>query len=229
METGPEHAGLSRRRLLQVALAVVGGWKLGVLDPGRTSAASAAGSTASLDPVTTSTLEAYADTIVPGQKRSADDVAIAGAAAGPSAVVAGALAVLTMPEVGLAAALPGIAELLNTRAAGYAAAHGLLLDPALPPFVALRFADRTALALELVPPSPTADPTWVLMSTLVSWAFDTAAAEHTAAAIADGHPGLAWERFPAPEPDGIWRFPGSSYGSVLASLHPDTTPSGSPA
>jgi hypothetical protein len=224
------HAELSRRRLLQAAAVVAAGlWQLGGADLGRALAASAAGSAASLDPVTTSTLEAYADTIVPGQKRFAGDVAIAGAAAGPSGVVAGALDVLAMPEVGLAPVLPGIAQLLNGRAQAYAAAHGLVLDPTLPPFVALPFVHRTALALELVPPSPTADQTWILLSTLVSWAFDMAAAEHTVAAIAGGHPGLAWERFPGPNPDGVWRFPAFSYQRRLADPSPLTTPSGSPA
>jgi enediyne biosynthesis protein E8 len=229
VETADEQSGLSRRRLLLAAVLAVGFWQLDTLESRRAFAESAAGSAASLDSVTTSTLEAFADTIVPGEKRSAGDVAIAGAAAGPSAVVAGALDVMAMPEVGIAPVLPGIAQLLNGRAVAYATAHGLVLDPTLPPFVALSFPDRTALALELVPPSPTADPTWILLATLVSWAFDTAAAEHTVDAIADGHPGLAWERFPAPNPDGNWRFPAFSYQKKLANPHPQTTPSGSPA
>ena len=47
------------------------------------------------------TLEAFADTFVPGEKRSPDDVAIAGAAAGPGAVEAGALELLEMPATGV--------------------------------------------------------------------------------------------------------------------------------
>jgi len=43
------------------------------------------------------TLEAFADTIVPGEKRSPDDHAIAGAASGPGAVGAGALELLRTP------------------------------------------------------------------------------------------------------------------------------------
>lgn len=41
--------------------------------------------------VRTMTLEAFADTIVPGEKRSPDDQAIAGAVTGGGAVVAGAV------------------------------------------------------------------------------------------------------------------------------------------
>ena len=47
--------------------------------------------------------------------------------------------------------------------------------------------------------------------------------------VADGHPGLAWLRFPAPDADGLYRFPVFSYGRRLARRHPDTTASGSPA
>jgi hypothetical protein len=194
----------------------------------RHALATAAGSAASLDPVTTSTLEAWADTIVPGQKRSPDDVAIAGAAAGPSAAVSGALDVLAMPEVGLASALPDIARLLNGRAQAYATAHGVTLDPSLPPFVALSFADRTGLALELLPPSPTAEPVWVLLTSLSSWAFDTAEAEHTVDAIADGQPGLAWIGFPQPNSDGNWGFRQFSYQKKLGRPSPNTSPDGSP-
>ncbi|MCW2933279.1 MAG: hypothetical protein JWM19_4241 [Actinomycetia bacterium] len=32
-----------------------------------------------------------------------------------------------------------------------------------------------------------------------------------------------------PDPDGLWRFPDSSFGRQLACIHPDTTPSGDPS
>jgi hypothetical protein len=60
-------------------------------------------------------------------------------------------------------------------------------------------------------------------------AFHTAGHLDTAAAIRAGHPGLAWLGFPAPDPDGIWRFPDFSYRSELAELHPLTTSTGNPA
>jgi hypothetical protein len=52
---------------------------------------------------------------------------------------------------------------------------------------------------------------------------------HTTDAIAAGHVGLATIGFAPPDADGLWRFPAYSYGRQLATLHPDTTPSGSPA
>ena len=51
---------------------------------------------------------------------------------------------------------------------------------------------------------------------------------HTADAIASEHPGLLAMGFAKQEADGLWRFPEYSYGRQLASLHPDTTASGSP-
>jgi hypothetical protein len=60
-------------------------------------------------------------------------------------------------------------------------------------------------------------------------AFDTAAHQHTADAIAAGHPGLAAMGFARPDADGLWRFADFSYGRPLARTHPATTSSGSPA
>jgi hypothetical protein len=59
------------------------------------------------------TLEAFADVIVPGEKRGPDDRAIAGTAAGGGAAAAGVLAVLESPEGGLAEALPDFAAGLD--------------------------------------------------------------------------------------------------------------------
>src|SRR5690348_15008010 len=89
------------------------------------------------------TIEAYADTIVPGEKRSPGDRTIAGAAAGPGAVVSGAVELLQQPGGGLDTAVEGMAWDLNDHARGYAETHGLSLDRGVPPFVALSFADRT--------------------------------------------------------------------------------------
>lgn len=211
---------VSRRQLL-VGLSAA----LVLLQAG--AAAPPAAAAASLDPVTRDTLEAFADTIVPGQQRFPGDRVVAGAAAGPGAVQAGAVAVLTMPELPLAPLLPGLAGGLNAAAVTYAAAHLLLLDPALPPFVALPFRHRTALASQLLGPG-TADRLWTLLAAIASLAFDTAASLHTADA-AGRHPGLVYLRFPLPDTDGFWRFPRFSYRRDLAKPHPGTTPSGSPA
>jgi hypothetical protein len=72
-------------------------------------------------------------------------------------------------------------------------------------------------------------PVWQILALVTGLAFDTAAHLDTRQALAAGHPGLTWLRFPAPDADGLWRFPQFSYGRVLADSHPATTPSGSPA
>ena len=217
-----------RRTVLQggAAAAVMGvaAWRLPGFGAGRAGAADPG-----LDAETTSTLEAFADTVVPGNKRFPGDVAVAGVAAGPSAAAAGALDVLQMTAVGLAPVLPGIAMLLNGRAAGYAGAAAIALDPALPPYVALSYPDRYAVLASLVPPSPTYDRTFILMTTMVSWAFDDAAAQHTVDAIKSQHKGLLWTRFPLPSLNGVWRFSQFSYQLRLGRPHSATTSSGSPA
>jgi len=126
---------VSRRKLLQIAAAAALTVPLAQL---RSPMATAAPAPALPDPVT-QTLEAWSDTMIPGAKRSPGDRAIAGAAAGPGAVQAGAIALMNFPAVGLAPALPGLAAGLNTEATTYAASHGVVLDPTVPPFVALPF------------------------------------------------------------------------------------------
>ncbi|MQS10768.1 regulator [Streptomyces kaniharaensis] len=175
------------------------------------------------------TLEAFADTIVPGEKRSPDDRAVAGVSAGGGAVAAGAIELLETPATGISAALDDYAEALNRNAREYAEGRGLPLDDAVPPFVALPFEDRTALVQELTSPRHREKELWVLLALFSNMAFDTAAHLHTTDAIAAGHPGLAAMGFLGPGEDGLWRFPDFSYGRPLAEPHPDTTASGSPA
>lgn len=179
--------------------------------------------------VQTLTLEAFADTIVPGEKRSADDVAVAGASPGPGAVAAGALALLHTDATGVSAGLPYLAQALDGHATAHAAARGLPLDPALPAFVALPFADRTAVVAALTAPGHPEKDGWVALALFCNMAFDSAAHLPTAQAIAEGHPGLAALGFSAPDADGLWRFPGYSYGRQLAEPHPSTSIDGSPA
>ncbi|MER8184589.1 DUF5987 family protein [Kitasatospora sp. NPDC094015] len=175
------------------------------------------------------TLEAFADTLVPGQRRFPGDRAVAGAVTGPGAVEAGAVAVLSSPDLPLAPWLPEVAALLDAHALAYAAARLILLPPTVPPFVGLSFTHRTGLVGELTGTDGLDRSIWQVLALLVSLAFDTAAQLDTAAAVRAGHPGLTWLDFPAPGPDGLWRFPDHSYGAALAPLHPATTPSGSPA
>jgi len=177
----------------------------------------------------TVTLEAFADTIVPGEKRAPDDKAIAGAAAGPGAVAAGAIELLETPATGIADGLDNYARDLNDRARAYAQEQGLDLDQSVPPFVALAFEHRTALVQALTAPGNPEKDLWVLLVLFSNMAFDTAAHMHTVDAIAAGHPVLTALGFARPDSDGLWRFKNFSYGRQLARIHPDTTPAGDPA
>jgi hypothetical protein len=175
------------------------------------------------------TLEAFADTIVPGEKRSPDDRAVAGVGKGGGAVAAGALELIGLPEVGLSPVLENLVIALNEHATVYAADRGLTLDSTVPPFVALTFGHRTALVQALTDPGHPEKDMWIGLALFSNMAFDTAAQMHTVDAIAMGHPGLAAMGFVPPDPDGLWRFSDFSYRRPLAKLHPLTTPSGSPA
>ncbi|MEU1280047.1 DUF5987 family protein [Streptomyces sp. NPDC005805] len=212
----------SRRRVLTLAAAgSVVAW----------AATATAGPPASaISPAwTTQTLEAFADTVVPGARRHAGDRAVAGAVQGPGAVQAGAIDLLRSPALPLAPLLPGIGALLNTCATAYAVRHLLLLDPLSPSFVELPFRHRTELTRELLRTPGPDRPLWQALCLLVGVAFDTAGHLSTASPAARSHPGLAWIGFPPPGPDGLWRHPQHAYPGVLASRHPSTTPSGSPA
>ncbi|KAA9377612.1 gluconate 2-dehydrogenase subunit 3 family protein [Microbispora cellulosiformans] len=175
------------------------------------------------------TLEAFADTIVPGEKRFPGDRAVAGAASGPGAVAAGAVELIETPAAGLSQGLDWYVTTLNERAREHAAREGLSLDPALPGFVALPFDDRVALVQTLTAPGHPEKELWISLALFSNMAFDTAAHMHTLDAIAAGHPGLAAMNLAAPDSDGLWRFPEYSYGRPLARRHPGTTASGSPA
>lgn len=174
------------------------------------------------------TFEAFADTIIPGAKRSPDDHAIAGVAPGDGAVAAGAATLLETPAVGLVDALDQLADDLNSHARRYAAEHGID-DQSLPAFVALPFEHRTTLIRQLTARGHPEKELWVLLSLFCNMAFDTGAHLNTAEALRDGHPGLLTMGFAEPDPDGQWRFRQHSYRRQLADRHPDTTPSGSPA
>jgi hypothetical protein len=177
----------------------------------------------------TMTLEAFADTFVPGEKRAPDDVAIAGAAQGAGAVVAGAIELLEMPATGVASGLDDVVTTLNDHASSYAAEHHIPLDAAIPPFVALDYEHRSALMRELTSPDHPEKEFWVLTALFCFMAFDTAAHMDTVSALENGHPGLTTMGYAAPDPDGLWRFPDYSYGRQLARSRPDTTPNGDPA
>ncbi|MEW2548185.1 DUF5987 family protein [Streptomyces sp. NPDC047002] len=175
----------------------------------------------------TATLEAFADTIIPGEKRYPGDRAIAGVSEGGGAVTAGALAVLEMPESGMAPSLDDLASALDVHAEEYREEHDMGADDTAPAFVTLPYEDRAALVLELTRPGHPEKVLWTGLALLCNMAFDTAAHLHTAEALADGHVGLTALGYRPPDEDGVWRFPGFSYRRRLAELHPDTIPSGS--
>lgn len=217
---------MDRRELLKSFAAIVAGFSVAA-EAGR--AAAAPGATDTLDPISRMSLEAFADTIIPGAKRYSGDAAVAGAASGPGAAHAGVASLLALPEVGFWPALPGLVIALNAQATSYALRHFILLPIGVPPFVGLNYSARSAVVSELLQPAGLARMPWVLLALMAGIAFDTAGHLHTAAAIRGGHPGLAFVRFPPPGPDGLWRFTDYSYRRQLAQSHPRTTPTGSPA
>ena len=180
------------------------------------------------DQVRIMTLEAFADTIIPGAKRSPDDRAIAGVSEGGGAVAAGALELLETPASGVVAGLPYLAQGLNTHAQAYAGEKGLALDEDVPAFVALSYEDRAELILRLTAPGYAERDGWVALAQFSTMAFDIAPHLHTVEALEAGHPGLTHMGYFKPDDDGLWRFPTFSYGKPLARRHPNTTASGSP-
>jgi hypothetical protein len=177
----------------------------------------------------TMVLEAFADTIIPGEKRSPDDRAIAGVDVGGGSVAAGAIELLEHPAGGLAPALDTIVIELNEYAAEYARENDLTLDDDVPAFVALSFDARTALVQSLTRPDHPEKQLWVGLALFCNMAFDSAPHMHTVEALAASHPGLTAMGYEAPDADGLWRFPDFSYGQRLADPHPGTTLKGSPA
>lgn len=226
----PEPLTVSRRRLLQLATAAFVSWQAAPWADRLAAYAGEAGSSpiGTTSDAMTTTLEAFADTLIPGAKRYDGDYAIAGVAAGPGAVQAGAVDLMWFPQAAIGPALPTLAGYLSSRASAYAAQHGLALDPTLPPFVALRFADRTRLLLELLDPSAQDYLVWWALAAMPFLAFHTAGHLHTAHAVRHGHAGLRWIGFPHPDRDGLWRFPHFSYRRRLARSHPQTTRNGNP-
>ena len=112
---------ISRRQVLQLAAAAVASASALSL----VADAGAAGADTSAQRMT---LEAWADTIVPGEKRDPADRAVAGACDGPGAVQAGVWTLMNDPDVGIAPILPALTVQLNDAAAQYAAAHRVPLD-----------------------------------------------------------------------------------------------------
>jgi enediyne biosynthesis protein E8 len=221
-----ESLTLSRRRLLQLATTAFLAWQTAPWADRLTAYAGNPVGTTS-DAMTT-TLEAFSDTLIPGQKRYDGDYAVAGVVRGPGAVQAGAVDLMWFPQAAIGPALPSLSGLLNARATAYAAANRRILDPTLPPLVALNFADRTALLLELLDPGAEDYLVWWALAAMPFLAYHTAGHLHTADAVRAGHPGLKAIGFPHPDADDLWRFPHYSYRKRLARKHHATTDNGNP-
>jgi hypothetical protein len=215
---------LTRRALLKRTAALAAAWTVCPWPIGITSAYGQ-----SMDrPSMIQTLEAFADTLIPGEKRYAGDLAIAGAVSGAGAVQGGAIEMMTYPPVGLAKTLPDVALVLNLRTVLYALTHNIKLSLQMPPFVELDFASRTGLLLEILDGNGPLHDAYYGLASVAFLGYYTAGYLDTADALRDGHPGLKAIGFPPPDPDGVWRFPEFSYRRVLAVPHPDSR-NGQPA
>ncbi|HUO05197.1 MAG TPA: DUF5987 family protein [Candidatus Binataceae bacterium] len=233
----PNSLRMSRRTLLTsvaalAAATTIAPWAIGVLSAfaqgtGPEATTEIPASDSDTD-ATTLTLEAYADTLIPGEKRFPDDVAIAGVVTGPGAVQGGAIDMLNFAPLGLAPALPLLALNISVAAVVYALLNGITLDRTLPPFVSLNFAQRTGLLVQALDPSNKNQAAFSGLAALCFVAYNTAGYLDTVVAIEQGHPGLAAIGFPPPNPDGKWRFPDFSYQRALAKPHPHSK-NGNPA
>ncbi|MGN6472038.1 MAG: DUF5987 family protein, partial [Mycobacteriales bacterium] len=134
---------LNRRELLW--LAAIGMAGVPAVATAATSPPDPVGLLGTTSDPETLTIEAVADTLIPGEKRFESDVAIAGVARGPGAVQAGAMEFMRFPGTGVGVALPGFAAAVNAAALAYCGEHGIAPDPTLPPFVGLGYHDRKAM------------------------------------------------------------------------------------
>jgi enediyne biosynthesis protein E8 len=175
----------------------------------------------------TITLEAYADTVLPGEKRWPGDRAIAGISEGSGAVAAGAIELVQQPEGGMAPLLEDVAAGLNAHAERYIKDHGIEPDDSAAPFVTLSGEHRTALVQEITAWEHPEKQLWIGLALFFYMAYDAAAYMSTTDALAQGHPGLKAMDFLKPDADGLWRAPEFSYRRPLAKLHPDTLANGS--
>jgi hypothetical protein len=175
----------------------------------------------------TITLEAYADTVLPGEKRWPGDRAIAGIAEGGGAVAAGAVSLVEQPEGGMAPMLDDVVKMLNAHTERYIKDHGIEPDDSAAPFVALSSEHRIALVGELCAPDHPEKRLWTGLALFFYMTYDAAAHMSTVDALEQGHPGLAAMDFLKPDADGLWRAPDFSYRRPLAKLHPNTSANGS--
>ena len=161
--------------------------------------------------------------MVPGEKRSPGDRAIAGAAAGPGAVQAGALELMRFGPVGLAPALPALAAGLNAQAVRYAATARAAARPDRAAVRGAAFEHRTALASSCWrgrSPTSSSGTAWPASRCSPS---TPPATSSTADAVARRASRPRLDRLPAAGRRRAVALPEFSYRRVLAEPHPRTT------
>lgn len=189
------------------------------LPPTRRARIAALGTPGQLTPGQARTLEAFADTIIPGRKRHPGDDAIAGVSETPGAVEAGALTVLCDPATGIEDGVGEMAELLDVVAAAWARDHD---RPTVRDFVDLDYADRRAVVGALTGRDEPQRDLWFLLALFATMAYDSAPHRETADAVADDASGLRAMGYLPATPDGRWAFPDHSYRRPLANLRAGT-------
>ncbi|GAB6899190.1 DUF5987 family protein [Kineosporia succinea] len=173
------------------------------------------------------TLEAFADTVIPGRRRSEDDVAISGVHDTPGAVEAGALDVLTDPAAGLSDGIGEMADLLHERVTELIPAEqvpspSVVDGREVPVFVRLTYEQRRLVVAALTESSYPEREIWFLVALFAYMAYDSAPHLDTAKAVRDGHPGLLQLGFDQPGDDGLWRNDKPGYGRPTARPRPGT-------
>ncbi|MGJ9423262.1 DUF5987 family protein [Aeromicrobium sp. CF3.5] len=172
------------------------------------------------------TLEAFADTVIPGCKRYPEDRAIAGVSTTPGAVDAGALLVLQDPATGIEDGVGDMADLLDQHAQDVASERGLVVAVDGTAFADLDYPSRRELVASLTAPGATLRDFWFLLALFSYMAFDSAPHLDTAMALAEDHPGLLAIGFARPDDNGVWEFDPATYGRPMATLHPATDENG---
>jgi enediyne biosynthesis protein E8 len=169
----------------------------------------------------TATLEAFADTVIPGRKRFAGDTPIAGVSATPGAVEAGALKVLCDPATGMHDGVGAMAELLDERAVEWARTQADI-DYQVTCFVSLAYEHRRRLVAALTSTDEVERDAWFLLALFANMAYDSAPHLETVDALASPVSGLRAMGFRAPVGGQRWRFDQFTYGRPLARLREGT-------
>jgi hypothetical protein len=188
---------LSRREVLQRASALgVGGLVLSSL-PVAERILSVAAPAAAAPTLTDGTLQAFADTLIPGRKTARTDLgneihpkAIAGAHPEPGAVEADTLLLYHHPLIGFDVVAPAFLADLEARSA-----------LRLAQFIDLPFAKRVAVCTDGLAPSNPSAQVWELAAAVPFAAFLCAATQKNATIDSSsglqvmGHPGIAPEGY----------------------------------